>query len=279
MDYIELKIEIEPYSQDASEIVVAQLAEMGFESFSDNEPGLCAYIKAPDYSIEKESFLKELFLPEGVKIKYHIERIKGENWNAKWESDFEPIVVNGRCLVRASFHRGMPDIDYEIIIDPKMSFGTGHHQTTHLMIEAILNDDFTNKSVLDMGCGTAVLAILAEMRGAKAVTAIDNDEWAYNNSLENLEVNRCKRIETICGDARQIEGKSYDIILANINLNILLSDIPQYVKSLNPKGKLILSGILKSNIDAIQRKASEFGLSHLKTATRDEWVMISFLKS
>jgi len=279
MDYIELKIEVEPLSQEASDIIVAQLAEMGFESFADNETGLCAYIKAPDYTLEKESMLKELFLPEGVKIKYQIDRIKGENWNAKWESDFEPIVVNGRCLVRASFHRGMPDIEYDIIIDPKMSFGTGHHQTTHLMIEAILNDDFANKTVLDMGCGTAVLAILAEMRGAKAVTAIDNDEWAYNNSLENIEVNKCKCIEAICGDAKQIEGKQFDTILANINLNILLNDIPHYVKSLNPKGKLILSGILKSNIEAIQKKATEFGLSHLNTATRDEWVMISFQKS
>lgn len=279
MDYIELKIEVNPVSQETNEIIVAQLAEMGFESFVDKETGLCAYIKAPEYTFEKESLLKELHLPNGVKIKHHIERIKGENWNAKWESDFEPIVVNGRCLVRASFHRGMPDIEYDIIIDPKMSFGTGHHQTTHLMIETILNDDFTNKTVLDMGCGTAVLAILAEMRGAKAITAIDNDEWAYNNSLENIEVNKCKRTEAICGDAKQIEGKLFDIILANINLNILLNDIPHYVKSLNPKGKLILSGILKTNIEAIQKRATEFGLSHLNTATRDEWVMMSFQKS
>ncbi len=279
MDYIELKIDAKPSSQEVNEIIIAQLADFGFESFTDNENELCAYIKANDYTIEVESMVKNLTMPEGVKFTFQINRIKGENWNAKWESDFEPIVVNGRCLVRASFHRGMPDIEYDIIIDPKMSFGTGHHQTTHLMIEAILNDDFANISVLDMGCGTAVLAILAEMRGAKAVTAIDNDEWAYNNSLENIEVNKCKCIEAICGDAKQIEGKQFDIILANINLNILLNDIPHYVKSLNPKGKLILSGILKSNIDAIQKKATEFGLSHVKTATRDEWVMISFQKS
>lgn len=278
MDYIELKIEAKPPSQEVNEIIIAQLADFGFESFTDNENELCAYIKANDYTMEVESMVKNLTMPEGVKFTFQINRIKGENWNAKWESDFEPIVVNGRCLVRASFHRGMPDIEYDIIIDPKMSFGTGHHQTTHLMIEAILNDDFANKTVLDMGCGTAVLAILAEMRGAKAVIAIDNDEWAYNNSLENIEINKCKYIEAICGDAKQIEGKLFDTILANINLNILLKDIPNYVKSLNPKGKLILSGILKSNIEAIQKRASEFGLSHLNTATRDEWVMMSFQK-
>ncbi len=278
MDYIELKIEIEPYSQDTNDIVVAQLADMGFESFADTETGLCAYIKAPDYTMEKESMLKDLLLPEGVKIKHQIDRIKGENWNAKWESDFEPIVVDARCMVRASFHRPISGMEYDIVIDPKMSFGTGHHQTTHLMIQAILNNDFTSKIVLDMGCGTGVLAILAEMRGAKSVTAIDNDEWAYNNSLENIEVNKCKRVEAICGDAKQIEGKLFDIILANINLNILLNDIPHYVKSLNPKGTLILSGILKSNIQAIQKRATEFGLSHLNTSTRDEWVMMSFQK-
>jgi ribosomal protein L11 methyltransferase len=279
MDYIELKIDVKPSNQEANEIIIAHLAEIGFESFTDNENELNAYIKANDYTLDIESMVKNIAIPEGVKFSSQINRIKGENWNAKWESDFEPIIVDNRCLVKASFHKGMPKMEYEITIDPKMSFGTGHHQTTHLMVEAILNENFNNKMVLDMGCGTGVLAILAEMKGAKAVTAIDIDEWAYNNTIENVQVNGCKRIETICGDVKQIEGKFYDIILANINLNILLSDIKRYVKSLLPSGKLILSGILKTNIEAIKQNTNEHGLIHLNTATRDEWVTMSFQKS
>jgi ribosomal protein L11 methyltransferase len=279
MDYIELKIDVKPSDQAANEIIIAQLAELGFESFTENDSGLSAFIKAPDYTNDVELTLKKLFLPEGTQIAFQTNRIKGQNWNAQWEANFEPIIVDNRCLVRASFHKSMPELEYEIIIDPKMAFGTGHHQTTHLMIEAILNENLTNKTVLDMGCGTGVLAILAEMKGASAITAIDIDDWAYLNTLENIQVNRCVRIETFCGDVKLIEGKGYDTILANINLNILLSDIPYYEKSLLPDGKLLLSGILKSDIEAIKQKADENGLTHLSTATRDEWVRISFQKS
>ncbi len=279
MDYIELKIEVKPSNQEANEIIIAQLAEMDFESFTENDNGLNAYIKAPDYTSTLEDKLKDLVLPEGTNISYIINRIKGENWNAKWESDFEPIIVDNRCLVKASFHNCLPTFEYEIIIDPKMSFGTGHHQTTYLMIEAMLNEDFANKTVLDMGCGTGVLAILAEMKCAKSVTAIDIDDWAYQNSIENIQVNGCKRIETICGDVNNIQRKAFDIILANINRNILLSDIKHYVKSLSAKGKLIISGILKSDIETIKQNAVENGLTHLTSATRDEWVTMSFQKS
>ncbi len=278
MDYIELKVEVKPSSQETNEMIIAQLAEIDFESFTENDNGLNAYIKSPDYTSALEDKLKDLFLPEETSISYVINRIKGENWNAKWESDFEPILVNNRCLVKASFHKNLPEFEYEIIIDPKMSFGTGHHQTTHLMIEAILNEDFINKTVLDMGSGTGVLAILAEKRGAKDVLAIDIDDWAYQNSLENIKVNGCYKIKTVCGDVSFIQGKSFDIILANINRNILLSDIGHYVKSLSHNGKLILSGILKSDIEVIQQNTNEHGLSHLTTATRDEWVTMSFVK-
>lgn len=279
MDYIELKIEVKPSNQEANEIIIAQLAEFGFESFTENDKGLYAYIKSPDYTSALDDKLKDILLPEGTSIAYQINRIKGENWNAKWESDFEPIFVNNRCLVKASFHKNLPEFEYEIIIDPKMSFGTGHHQTTHLMIEAILNEDFTNKTVLDMGCGTGVLAILAEKRGAKSVLAIDIDDWAYQNSLENIQVNGCNKIKAVCGDVNVIQGKSFEIILANINRNILLSDIKHYVKSLSSNGKLIISGILKSDIEVIQQNTNENGLSHLTTSTRDEWVTMSFQKS
>lgn len=278
MDYIELRLEVNPSNQEVNEIIIAQLAEIGFESFTEHENGLNAYIKAPEFNTEIIDKIKELFLPDGTSLTHQIKRIKGENWNAKWESDFEPIIVDNRCLIKASFHTIASKYEYEIIIDPKMSFGTGHHQTTHLMIEAILNDEFTNKTVLDMGCGTGVLAILAEMRGAKAVTAIDIDDWAYQNSLENIQVNGCKNIEALCGNVKLINGKTFDIILANINLNILLSDVKHYVRSLMPNGKLILSGILKSDIETIKQNANENKLAHISTTTRDEWVTMSFQK-
>ena len=177
MDYIEARIKVLPASKETNEILIAQLADIGFESFTEDDDGLNAYIKKLDYSDEIIDKLDALFLPDETKIIYQINKIEDQNWNAKWESSFEPIFVADKCVIRASFHTNMPKLEYDIIIDPKMAFGTGHHQTTHLMIEAILNNDFTNKIVLDMGCGTGVLAILAEMKGAKSVTAIDIDEW------------------------------------------------------------------------------------------------------
>jgi len=278
MDYIEVKIQTLPPSKEINEILIAQLADMGFESFAEDDFGVNAYIKAPDFSDDIISRFDELFLPEDTKISYKVEKIKAQNWNAKWESDFEPIIVDDRCLVRASFHSGIPELEYDIIIDPKMAFGTGHHQTTHLMIEAILNADLTNKIVLDMGCGTGVLAILAEMKGAKKITAIDIDEWAYRNTLENIEINGCQKIEALCGDVKLIEGLGFDIILANINLNILLSDIKNYTESLLKGGLLIISGILKHDINAIKLNAADSGLTHISTSTRDEWVTMSFEK-
>jgi ribosomal protein L11 methyltransferase len=278
MDYIEIKTQVLPVSKESNEIIIAQLAEIGFESFIEDDNGLCAYINAPAFSNEIIKKVNDLKLPENTKISYQIKRIKGQNWNAQWESSFEPINVNDRCLVRASFHESMPQFEFEIIIDPKMAFGTGHHQTTYLMIEAILNADFGNKIVLDMGCGTGVLSILAEMKGAKSVVAIDIDEWAHKNILENIMINRSSKIEPLCGDVQLIKGKKFDIVLANINLNILISDIKHYEQSLLPNGALLVSGILKSDIEVINNAALEVGLLHTYTATRDEWVMISFHK-
>ena len=276
MDYFELKIKVNPESQQANEVLIAQLAEIGFESFTEDESGLSAFIKAPDYSDEINNKLDDLIIPEGTQISYKINEIKDQNWNAQWESSFEPIIVDNRCLVRASFHKGLPDLDYDVIIDPKMAFGTGHHQTTHLMIEAILNDEFSGKVVLDMGCGTGVLAILAEMKGAASIDAIDIDEWAYQNTIENMKVNGCEKIIPLLGDVNLIKEKSYNTILANINLNILLADIQHYVKSLLPNGNLYLSGILKTDIETILNTAEKYGLIHLSTATRGEWAMVAF---
>lgn len=278
MDYIELKVQVEPSNQLANEVLIAQLAEIGFESFTENTTGLSAFIKISEYSDAISAKIQELILPENTRVTFQTEKIDDQNWNAIWESNFDPIIVNDRCIVRASFHKNTPELEYEIIIDPKMAFGTGHHQTTHLMIEAVLNEDFSGKKVLDMGCGTGVLAILAEMRGAKAITAIDIDEWAFQSTVENVELNHCENIDAFLGDVNLIKNKKFDIILANINLNILISDMGFYYNSLLSEGKIIFSGILKSDIPTIEQKAKKLGLSHIATSTRDEWVMISFQK-
>jgi len=278
MDYVELKVKVEPTNQQVNEVLIAQLAELGFESFVENDIGFSAFIKVSDYSKEIEIIIKELIIPEDSKVSFQSERIADQNWNILWESNFEPIIVGNSCLIKASFHKDTPKFDYEIVIDPKMAFGTGHHQTTHLMIDAILSENFLGKEVLDMGCGTGILAILAEMRGAKKITAIDIDEWAFHSTIENVHLNNCNKIESFLGDVSLIKDKKFDIVIANINLNILLSDMSFYYNSLVPNGSLILSGILKSDIPAISEKANFLGLTHKHTSTRDEWVMMSFLK-
>ncbi|BDX36731.1 ribosomal protein L11 methyltransferase [Tenuifilaceae bacterium CYCD] len=275
MSYTELVINVTPPSEETNSILIAQLSELGFESFMEDDKGFRAYIKSKkDFSAEQT--IESLFLPEGVSINFEVNSIADKNWNEVWESNFDQILVDNKCLVRASFHTNFPKTDYEIIIDPKMSFGTGHHQTTHLMINALLNTDVTGLTVLDMGCGTGVLAILAEMKNAAKVIAIDNDEWAYRNSLENVAENKCTRTEVLLGDAALLEGKKFDLIIANINLNILLNDLSTYKSSLNPNGKLFMSGILRSDVTTLIQASGKLGLKHQETFYRDDWAMVSF---
>ena len=230
MNYIEFNFKVTPL-QPASDILLAELGELGFDSFVETEDGLQAYILEEYY---KEDLLKYVFVlnnPE-FEITYNTKTIEQVNWNAEWEKNFTPIVVSDNCRVRAPFH-DKGNEEYDIIIEPKMSFGTGHHATTHMMIQHILKDDFIGKKVLDMGCGTAVLAILAEMRGAEPLDAIDIDEWCYLNSIENAERNNCTKITVEQGDASLLSNRKYDIIIANINRNILLNDMKTYAKCLS----------------------------------------------
>lgn len=273
MNYSEVNIEIKPYSQQNAEILTALLAELGFDSFIDTPIGLLSYIPTLQFD-EKE--LKSLLssLPLDVEVNYAVAHIADQNWNTKWESNFEPITVENFCRVRAPFHQPEPGYSLEIVIEPKMAFGTGHHQTTWLMIREMFNIDLMGKTILDMGCGTGILAIVAEKLGASRVTAIDNDSWAYENSIENVSANRCSRIKIVLGDASSLKDENYDVILANINLNILLNDLPTYRKHMNTKGYLLMSGILTSDIQTISEAAKENGLYVLATKSKNDWAFV-----
>jgi len=275
MDYTEVR-----FYNDASmnEIIIAWLGENDFDMFEERQDGLNAYIISKNFD---ESNLKEIIsnIPDsGKNIRYETSFIKDQNWNTKWESNFEPVVVANEVYIRAPFHSERKNIRHEIIIEPKMSFGTGHHATTVSMIELMLTLNIKNRKVLDMGCGTGVLAILAGKLGAVDVVAIDIEEWAYYNSIENCERNRAASVKVLRGDANLLMNSFFDIILANINRNILLSDIPAYVKSLREGGDLLLSGILVSDKEVIHDSAANNGLTYVTEVVNNNWLALHYKK-
>ena len=272
--YIGYYFKVEPL-QPAVEILIAELGYAGFESFVENEDGLTAYIKKHEWN---ENILDDVQIlnSQEFKIEYGFNEIEQTNWNQEWEKNFSPIVVDGLCAVRAPFHDKF-DTKYDIIIEPKMSFGTGHHETTHMMIQHILKNDFEGKTVLDMGCGTGVLAILAEMKGAKKIDVVDIDNWCYLNSIENVERNGCKVINVIEGDSSVLEGKTYDIIIANINRNILLNDMGVYASCLNKNGILFLSGFYNEDVAMLQEACKKHMLKFEEKSERNYWVSLKFL--
>ena len=273
--YIGYYFKVQPL-QPAVEILIAELGYAGFESFVETDEGVTAYIQKEDWNATILEDIQILNSDE-FEISYTFEDIEQTNWNEEWEKNFNPIVVDNKCSVRAPFHK-QPNTEYDIVIEPKMSFGTGHHETTHMMIQHILKNDFTDKSVLDMGCGTGVLAILAEMKGAKPIDAIDYDNWCYLNSLENVERNNAKHITVIEGDASVLPGNHYDIIIANINRNILLNDMKTYANALNTNGILFLSGFYNEDIPIIEAECNKQGLNHVETLERNNWVALKFEK-
>jgi ribosomal protein L11 methyltransferase len=279
MDYIELQITLAPCTAELSECLAAELGDLGYESFAETETGLHAYIPAEQYQERPVKLLFHLY-SDKAGIRYTPQFIAGQNWNAVWESNFEPLVIAGQCTVKAPFHKNLPKTARTIVIAPKMAFGTGHHDTTYLMAEALLNFPVKGLQVLDMGCGTGILAILAAKCGAgKFVDAIDIDVWAKNNALENARLNRVQhKIRVLLGDASLIQRNKYDLILANINRNILLSDLRTYALGLKPGGTLMVSGIFTSDGAAIEAEACRHHLAKTAENTRNNWAMVQFVK-
>lgn len=270
-DYI--KIEIETASKEQSDILIAELSEINFDAFEENENALSAFIKE-EYFNEEE--LKEIILPKNICYSKTI--IEDTNWNAKWESGFEPIVIENFVAVRAAFHNPIVNVQHEIIITPKMSFGTGHHATTYLMLQQMQHINFTGKIVLDFGTGTGILTILAKKLGAKKVVAIDNDEWSINNAKENITANNSTDIALLQKD--NLRGlETFDIILANINLNVITGCIPQLKMVCHHSSQLLLSGFLNSDEQRVINDFTSEEFKHISTTQKNEWILMLLTKS
>ena len=272
--YIGYHFTIEP-KELGSEILIAELGEKAFESFTETETGIDAFVQK---DLWDATILDDVFILQSSEftINYTFEEIEQVNWNEEWEKNFEPIEVDGKCHVRAPFHP-KTEAEFDIVIEPKMSFGTGHHETTHMMIQHLLEMDVNGLKTLDMGCGTAILAILAEMKGAQPIDAIDIDNWCYLNSIENAERNNCRHITVYEGDAALLKGKKYDLIIANINRNILLNDMQSYADCLNPSGTILFSGFYEEDIPFIDSSCIEKGLTYIKKFQRNNWVSLKYV--
>lgn len=277
MNYIELKCR-RPDNLEQTEMLVAELADIGFESFSEDDNYLLAYIPQNEFATSNllsTTFCKNL----DNRTMLAISIIKSQNWNSVWESNYTPVMIDGCCQVRATFHEAKPELEFDILLNPKMAFGTAHHETTALMIRMLLKENVEGMRVLDMGCGTGVLGIIAVKKGALMVTSIDIDEWAYNNTLENIELNGVAGFTVLKGGAEQLEGdEEYDLIMANINKNILISDMPAYAKVLRKKGRIFFSGFYTEDLDDITKKANKCGLIFESNLTDKNWVAAIFHK-
>lgn len=280
-EYIEVAIKITPFSEENAEIVTAEVSELPFESFTTDSPYLKCYIQKELYDPQALKVVLNGTEGYGFEMTHSANLIPATNWNALWESQFNPIVVDGKCTIKASFHEGLKRTRFNITIDPKMAFGTGHHQTTYMMCRALLdNEDMVRgKVVMDMGCGTAVLAILAAKMKASRVYGIDIDAVAAISAYDNARINRVgNRIETYCGDASLLQRNSYDVLLANINRNILLQDIPTYALCLRNEGLLFVSGFYVEDMPLIIGMAQNSGLEYVSHDSIDNWCCIKFRK-
>jgi ribosomal protein L11 methyltransferase len=259
------------------EVLMAFLGEIGYESFEEIEDGVLAYIPQADFdNLKVENLLADKF--KGFDISFTYETIQDRNWNEVWESNYDAVVISNRCLIRAPFHPSDPNMEFEILIEPQMSFGTAHHETTAMMIAYILEADLKNKEILDMGSGTGVLAILASMKGAKFIDAIDIEEWAYKNCVANTEKNNVTNVKVVQGDASCIINK-YDVIFANINLNILVQDMEVYASAMNADGIIYFSGFYQADLTKLERAANKANLQLVGSMEKNNWMAATFLKT
>lgn len=278
MKYIEVKFNFSSQEEYVKDLLSSELGEIGFESFSPEGEALVAYVQKPVFD---ESALKQLLsdFEYDSQITFEANDAEEKDWNEEWEKNyFEPIVIGDQCVVHGSFHKDVPVAKYDIVINPKMAFGTGYHATTTLMMKALLSHDLTGKSLLDMGCGTAILAILSKKKGSGRTVGIDIDEWAYENAKENIVMNGTPDIEIRLGGADALKEETFDIIMANINRNILLQDIQHYAKRLHIGSLLFMSGFYESDIPVIEAETQKYGLRKMSYEKQNDWVGVKFEK-
>ena len=276
MEYTKTTCVLQPDTEINREILVAELGNIGYESFTETDKGVEAYIPSADFSEEKLSHLLPVDFTH-FRFTSTSETIPDQNWNEVWEKNyFQPLLIANQCLIRAPYHTDYPNALYEIVIEPGMAFGTGNHETTSLMISEILEKPLIGKTVLDMGCGTGILSILAAKRGAEKITAIDIDQWAINSTIENSTFNNVLNLEIIQGGAESIPDRKYDFIYANIQRNILLTDMPQYCKVLGKGGELVMSGFYYDDFESIKNRAIQLGLQFCRLNENENWVVAVF---
>ena len=279
MKYFEVTFTTSPCNETVNDVVSALAGEIGFESFVEWENGVQAYIQQSLFDeVPLKSMVADFPLPDTT-VEYTVVEAEDKDWNEEWEKNFfQPIVIGDRCCIHSTFHKDTPQTEYEILINPQMAFGTGHHETTSSIISELLEADLQGKSVLDMGCGTSILAILASMRGADPITAIDIDDWCVNNSRDNIALNGIENITVEWGDANLLKGRApFDVIIANINRNILLADMAQYAACMHPGSELFLSGFYVEDIPVIQEKAESLGMEFIHHREKNNWAAVKFI--
>jgi len=278
MEYLEISVDLTGKQAFSNDVVTAFLAEMGCESFTEEGRVISGFIQVELYSDEKFDLAKTQIISALGECVFNKKELENKNWNAEWESQFKPVEVNGTCVVRAPFHSGYEDYKYDIVIMPKMSFGTGHHETTFLMLQQMLEENFEGKDVVDCGCGTGVLGIMAAMKGAKSVFAFDYDEWCFENCTESIALNSITQMEVGLGDLSLLEGKTFDIVLANINRNILTNNMAALAQSVRPEGRILMSGFYEKDISIVEKVALDYGLKFVYFNTKNNWTIVVFSK-
>jgi ribosomal protein L11 methyltransferase len=278
MAILEFEIPVRSWSSTEREILVAKMSVIGFHGFAERDELIRAYIHGEDYSGDAMNQLIDECSDLGIRVQYRFHETEDQNWNREWEKRFDPVLIAGEVLIKAPFHRDIQDLPCTIVIEPKMSFGTGHHYTTRMMIVEMMQHDMEGSRVLDMGCGTAILGIYAFMKGADRILCIDNDQWAYENAIENIARNRAGRVEVRLGDISSAGKEKFDFLLANITRDTLVRDMPRYFEHLVEKGIMVLSGFLAEDVQFLLNAAYQCGLDHLNTVEEASWILLSFVR-